>query len=593
MSRLLELAPWNSGETITSHISRLAKAGGYASARSYAKAMGFSFDRVAAGHLDEATKHAESLDRPLALFSNGLVTQNRRIVFLRSEKLILRQTMRNRLRFCPLCVEADEAAGRGRRECRAYGRLEWQVLAVRACPIHAVRLVTPDVPELDVADHDFAAMLTTVAGSRTWTEAEIDALEPDSLQSYVCSRLDAGVRERDWLADMPLYDVIMLAEIVGAIALYGTFRDPDILNWRERSSSAAAGFDIVRQGEQAFREFVFSLLARAFPQSGYLRQFLGNLNQYLSFAVEDYDGIVRGIIREVMKKEAEQKVRPEHHMTVRAIALQHDVDPLRLRDRLVEAGVVGAECGRMQASCVEVDRDIGSLYCAELSTTLSYKEASRFLGTDAGLFHRDEGASNLQHHLSEVLGIDGRRRYLICEIEELVWTFQTLAGLEAPLPGMMTVDGVSGKYGFTAGDILKLLFDGKLKSVALKPNLGPGLKALRLDPEEVRREVLMENRTNLSRLVTARILRVNETTLDILVRDGHLKPCSRPPTIADEPIFSMGEIEEFKQQFISLHELAASRTTNRFDLRKRLAEANVHPALEANRILFYRVIDIQ
>ncbi|WP_313592091.1 TniQ family protein [Agrobacterium cavarae] len=592
MSRLLELAPWNSGETVTSHISRLAKAGGYASARSYAKAMGFSFESVVAGHLDDAARHAEVLDRPLALFSDGLVVQKRRIVLLRGEKLILRQTMRNRLRFCPLCVEADEATGRGRRGCRAYGRLEWQVLAVRACPIHAVRLEAPDMPEPGVAEYDFAALLAADTVGRAGILTEHDALEPDSLQDYVWSRLDDGAQERGWLADMPLYDVIMLTEIVGAIVRHGTFCDPDTLKWKERSLCAEAGFDIVRQGEQTFRDFVFSLLERAFPESAHLRQFLGALNQYLSFAVEDYDGIVRGIIREVMKKEVEQKVRPKHHATVLSIAEQHDVSPVKLRNRLVEAGVVEAELVITPATSVEVDRHLGSLYCSELSTTLSYLEASRSLGTDASVFHSNGGSPDLGRHLSEVFGIDGRRRYLISEVEELSKSFQELAGTEDSIPGMVTFEGVVGKLGFKAGEVLKLLFNGKLKSVALRPNSGPGLKALRFDLAEVRREAIAENRTKLSKPVAAKMLKVNETTLDLILRDGYLKASARPTSVADEPIFLLEEIEEFGRQFIALHELAASRMTNRFELRKHLADADVHPAFEANQILFYRVIDI-
>lgn len=298
MSRLLELAPWNSGETLTSHISRLAKAGGYASAQDYAKAIGFSFNRVAVGRLTDAIRHAESLDRPLSLFSEGLVTQSRRTVLLRGENLNLRQTMRSKLRFCPLCIETDEATGRGRRECRAYGRLEWQVLAVRACPIHTVRLVAADMPDPGAGDHDFSALLAAFRGRRAGIGTEVDALEPDSLQYYVCSRLHGGVQEQAWLAEMPLYDVITLTEIIGAIALHGTFRDPDTLNWRERSLCAEAGFDIVSQGEKAYRDFVFTHLERALA-SARPRQFLDSLDQYLWFAVKDHDEMVRGMVRDV------------------------------------------------------------------------------------------------------------------------------------------------------------------------------------------------------------------------------------------------------------------------------------------------------
>lgn len=78
------------------------------------------------------------------------------------------------------------------------------------------------------------------------------------------------------------------------------------------------------------------------------------------------------------------------------------------------------------------------------------------------------------------------------------------------------------------------------------------------------------------------------TELDL----GYLKASARPTSVADEPIFLLEEIEEFGRHFIALHELAASRMTNRFELRKHLADADVHPAFEANQILFYRVIDI-
>ena len=97
----------------------------------------------------------------------------------------------------------------------------------------------------------------------------------DTLQKYVLDRLD-GCADVPWLDAMPLYDAVMLAEIVGAVARHGIDYRSRSLDHREWSRCAGEGFDIVAQGESAFRAFVNGLVRGATVRSDASgRSFLG------------------------------------------------------------------------------------------------------------------------------------------------------------------------------------------------------------------------------------------------------------------------------------------------------------------------------
>ncbi|MBS3649408.1 TniQ family protein [Pseudaminobacter sp. 19-2017] len=144
MNRLAELLPFNAGETVASYCSRLAATCGYRHARSFGFDLSFRFQGLAIGDEPELEKFASILDVSASSLSPGAVVTNGHMNVLACEKLTRSHMERQRLRFCPFCVQDDERDKGGRRGFRSYGRLSWLVKPIRACRHHGARLITSD-----------------------------------------------------------------------------------------------------------------------------------------------------------------------------------------------------------------------------------------------------------------------------------------------------------------------------------------------------------------------------------------------------------------------------------------------------------------
>lgn len=120
---------------------------------------GLSFKDLTSGYGPHVERYAPLLDRPVALFEDGVLRLHSKLVEARGEKLTFAQMSRQGLSFCPHCLVEDEDSGRGRPGHRSYGRLHWQVNAVRTCPLHEVRVVMADLPTPSMT-YDTALMLS-------------------------------------------------------------------------------------------------------------------------------------------------------------------------------------------------------------------------------------------------------------------------------------------------------------------------------------------------------------------------------------------------------------------------------------------------
>ncbi|WP_237684111.1 hypothetical protein [Pseudaminobacter soli (ex Zhang et al. 2022)] len=110
--------------------------------------------------------------------------------------------------------------------------------------------------------HDFAANLAAEADNFDNLLAAAAPMEPDTLQRYVEARLGGAKTESAWLDTMPLYVAVRLCETVGASERHDIRFHSNALDEREWLACAGAGFDLLRDGENDFRDWLQSHLVR-------------------------------------------------------------------------------------------------------------------------------------------------------------------------------------------------------------------------------------------------------------------------------------------------------------------------------------------
>jgi len=601
-NRLTETAPFGAGETAASNCSRVAAACGYETASAFARMSGFSFKKLAEGIPADVERYARALDRPVGYVERGVMRAEARVVAISGERLLSRQMHRLTPRFCPMCLAEDEVSGAGRRGARGYGRMNWQILAVRTCPVHRVELASPEFGIASKLEHDFCAFLRTLPNDMDWFQAEARAMEPDALQVYSENRL-AGLRDRGlWPDKMPLYDVVALSEILGAVVRHGVDYRSSLMGSIEWSRCADEGFGVLHSGEEAFREVVYSLLKREYlpRKNGSRRSLLGRLHDLLYFAVEDFDGIARTIIREAIA-EMHPPATPGNgesarRVTVAAAAERFGVDRFRLRKLLREGLVISSEEMAEGPARIIVDEPIAERYASELKLSIDRREARSRLGASTIIFDALVAEGRLPPHtqvFDNKPGVYSGTRYLISNVEALLERLRSIATTGVPDEGSVSIAVVAREAGCTYREVLAVLLDGELREAYIIAK-GEGFDAVRLNVCEVRRIIRAEHGKLLSVRAAAYTIGAPVKVVAGLVKRKMLSKVRKrnPDTDRMSDYLAPEVVARFSAEFVTLTSLASKCQLPKPKLRQMLASEDIEPAFAMYETSFYRRSDL-
>lgn len=600
MSRLAAIAPFFAGESLTSNCSRVGAACGFDTARKFAAFHGFSFAALASGDPVHVERFANLLDRPVAHLAAGAVHAiSPRIAMVRGEALNRALMMRKRLRFCPLCLSDDDRRVRARRGFRKFGRLNWEVLPIRACPLHEVELMQADTELPAALAHDFAHAMSTLKLRSYRIRAQ--AMKPDTLQTYVERRLEGEPTGSAWLDSFTVSDAVMIAETVGAIDRHGVeFRNCTIQS-QEWSRCAGHGHDILQGGESAFRSFISSVLRNApahrSVESG--KSYAASLYDLLFYAVDDFAAIAREIAKEVFADYASilsclpaDGLRYDSAlMTISAIADEHGVQARRLKALLLDAGIIDRSNVARLPGHILIDLERGALFAGELRISVNQREARAALGAD----------SRMLHALTNVLGIVERstvgegpdsfrvgRRFPLEAIDRALDSLRRAVTMSEALGGMHSVPDVVRIAECSFHDVVRLLVHGKLERVALPE--GGLYQDLRLDPHEVQAKLRFGDRGSFDVQLVARWIGIPVKTVKLLVEEGALEIES--PARRKRLSVPMNAIIRFVGEYVSTEGLVKERRWRISRIRKRLNVIGVGPAFVIGKISFYRRADL-
>lgn len=605
MNRLSEIINFNAGETVASYCSRLAAACGYRHARSFGADLGFRFQGLAVGRNDDIEKFRSVVGVPTSFLAPGIISSDNRFNLVAGQLLSRASVQRQRLRFCPYCVLGDECLKGGRRGFRSFGRVDWLVKSIRCCEDHRVQLVTCEMDPPPVFVHDFAANLAQLGDVRRMLP-DVEFMKPDSLQGYVKERLRGKQTEAAWLDSLPLYVAVRLCETVGTAERHGTHFHTSDINEHEWSACAGTGYDLLRGGEQAFRDYLRRQVRCFYGKLSEMggRSIFGRLYERLAHETEDkaFDPI-RQIMRDVALDslplgpgdEFFGPVTERRLHSVQSASVEFGVHPKRLRKALVNEGLIPAEDKTKTCERILLDAKTMRRFTLEVKSSLNVPDAKAYLGAERVQFE-----TLVKHGFIRPVGGNGEsaeiavdRRFSPDDLDTLLRRLKA-ADTGADNSGLSTLREVTSKAGCTFAEVIELVLSGTLAKVSWASG-EPGLAAIRLNADEIKAKTIGDDHGCFSLRQLETVIPASSKIIKALVEVGRLPSVKRrnPVKRNMQTLIEPSALEAFTKQYLSLGNLATSRRTRTWNLKRDLDDAGIEPIFVAAEMPFYLRSDIE
>jgi hypothetical protein len=438
---------------------------------------------------------------------------------------------------------------------------------------------------LETNSQDFCAIIDRLAkDAPAMLMSGVDR-SPTHFELYTAERL-AGEMPGLKADTLPLETIIVMSEIVGAaVAHPGASRR--ILSTEQMVAAREIGFAAIQGGRNGFIESLDRVAAYAPAGSCSPHGLYGSLYATLdrSRSQACYD-----VFRSAMTEHAEMSGRiaagtlmfgkPANSAAarVRSIANEAEVGIDRVKRALKSKGLTApaGAAGLLAPS-------VAAAATQHFSDLWSFKTAREFLGCNlrtlnsllaAGIIARPPASFPQGYVQQSVVKALIARLTDNCHVDDD--------------PRLVDIHAARTGADSSVAEIIQYIVDGRLESVAIKPDL-PTLTALRVSIEEVRQAHLPENHVSAD---TAReLLRLNTTGFADLLRNGLLQatPLGHPRETWNA--VSLAEIERFKATHISMQECAEELSLSKnamASLAKRAEFTSVYPPEVVGQKIFFR-----
>lgn len=353
VSRPLPLRPTpNLRETIPSFLARMSATNGVC-APDFALDMGFSLKRtinLEKGALQALARCGGLSDTQLLELCSwtGHSIGDVQIRF-RGENFVSRALRNPIIRGCPNCLREDiEASGKSPLT-RMYLRGHWALREVRICLSHHRLLVPLWECARPLKRFDLQSRFGEIVDDIVQSRFDHLQVEPSSFERWLDGRLANGGDET-WLAKQSLYASSTFCRLLGAQML-GFKNISDLKDEEAYRSAQAEGFNAAKDGEEAIREVLFSLSARADKNQDEPQKAFGQLYTDLGRAhllkdeFEPFRKILRDCIIDVWPVAKGETilgyVQPERRLhSVLTAAKEADVGPQLMRELLIDGGAL-------------------------------------------------------------------------------------------------------------------------------------------------------------------------------------------------------------------------------------------------------------
>lgn len=519
-------------ETPTSFVSRLAVLNLCPTANDFCLDIGLDWRAVIRGSAAEIDRLAAlaGADRR-ALQRYALRTTGPSRFRIGRETGTIATIHRSRTKICIECV-AESMRQHGL--SGAFRCADWQLVSIRTCERHGIWLTSLPHEKYTIDNYD---VVRCIERHRTLVDEASDGAVSTSLEAYLRHRLD-GTRPGLWLDAFPLHVVSRLSEMLGSRMEFGpTIRAVD-LSEAMLHRAGGTGFAVVKDGPEALRRSLEGLKSHEIRKGGFQHAAdLGVFYYWLSASrapkeLRPIQHIVRSFIIENYPLDPGRAILGQAVHEPKVLSLEHvrkrlEMRPERVVRLLRQAGLHDTDLSRG----ISVEK-VSQLE-AYIQQFVTAAEAASIVGCSSGQLAHLQRSGLIKPREMEP-GVHRLHRH---DLDAFVRPI-------ADLPEVATA-GASRKlwktYNYvkcSIADICRLLLDRRLEGAYRLPG-PPSLSTVLVDPEEVRRHLIVEAPDDPHAKETASRLSTNQQTLRYLPSQGLLSlnrrrhPVTRNATSAD------------------------------------------------------------
>lgn len=593
--------PLGDGETPTSFCSRLAMRNQCADARDFCLDMGIQFQKIIDGDPGALMVLAELGGVEIEDLSRNAIrhVSGRHHFELRGQALRKSMLQRERLRVCPACIADDRTRWPSIKVAAPFGRVIWNLLPMRTCPVHGIALVDLGFSGTRGEGQDFARVLLH-------TKARLEEpvrRKPSGLELYLAARLE-GVLSTPMLDQLPFYAAAKLTEVIGAVELFGPRVRLRALNDAQWSEAGDVGFAITDAGRDGVCAFLDRQTERFWSRrtSDGPQALFGRLYEWLAHESKDkaYDGI-RELAREhilanipvapgqeIFGQAVDRRRLHSLHSASQATA-QH---PNRLRKLLVAGGIISSmdehiSDHRIVFPATPTVED----FLIAAADTMCPSQVCRYINAppvQVEVLVREQlivplvtptdslHAAFVRRHLDEFLN-------------------RLLATVTQPPDGLHTIPSAAKRAGCSAANVVRLLLDGKLTRVGCRDGV-EGYMSVAVDPAEVEMFLPRPNRDHLSIHDVSRATGWGVKAIRALVGHGYLPSVAALNPVNHQPqrLVTRQDLKAFTDIYMSLHTLKIRMRRQIYVIKEQAEAAGARPAFPVDEVqaTFYRRADL-
>lgn len=590
MNTLAMKVPFHADETAFSFCSRLAAVNGVPNVKDFCSYVGLNHVKLVVGNAAETGRllRLAGIDD----LAGRLLTKDGLFYDVNGQRLTRSSVMRSRLRYCPHCLEEDQATEGVRREARGFLRLTWCVTFIRTCAKHRTLLQvaahnalagTHDVVRMIADELPKMSSVTARPASRTPFEDFVEAAVWGRRASY------------GWIDQFPLYVVGRMSELVGAGALFGKTYHVEDVSDQEWAAAAQEGFSILSAGRPAFEEFLASMHVDFWNRKTHTggRALYGRLYERLSHENHDpaYDAIRKVIYDvtldslpigpgdELFGRVAERRIH-----SVQSAAQEFRIHPKTLRKLLKNANLLlGSESLTDERMLLPKDEMLALV--DRIRGNLPARDAADHIGASRTLFD----VLVAEGYVRNSAGADQAGMYALFRRSDLDAFVARIASLQTcefdPEAGLTSFSKTIKRANCKFSELLALLFGGKLRTITIDPTKS-GLRAVMFDPREAARLTELPSYEGFNIVDAATELNIPSQVLRNLIGKGliatewQLNPFNR----CRQRIIRTADVEEFGRNFVSLFNLGKDFNHNLGQVAQRLRCLGIHPSITAEQV---------
>ena len=238
-------------EILTSYCSRLAAANGV-TATYFCRDMGFTFQDVINGANSAILALSDIGGVPHERLQSSAVGRdplNPKVWRVGREVFNSNRFARSRVRFCPLCLAADDQCEDRMPGTRRYIRKTWPLRFLRTCPLHGCEIADLGPTDLGAPRfHDFIEMHDLVFEQIRASMRTPKARSTTDFETFVVERLKGTKCHGNILDRLPMELGGVLCELVGTAVVHGRLSRLTDLEDEALGVACQAGFSYLRAG---------------------------------------------------------------------------------------------------------------------------------------------------------------------------------------------------------------------------------------------------------------------------------------------------------------------------------------------------------